>query len=67
MTLKTQVMVVNSGYGCGQTQTCGGVKPVNGIPTYPLDNWPGIYINKRLQTCTDPLPLKTTTYYHHKK
>jgi hypothetical protein len=30
---------------------CGGIKPVNGIPTPPLDNWisnGNTYINKRL-------------------
>ena len=27
--------VENSGFGLGQAQTCGGVRPVNGISTLP--------------------------------
>ena len=30
--------VGNVGPDLSQAQTCGGVKPVNGIPTPPLDN-----------------------------
>jgi hypothetical protein len=32
---KTTYDVGNPGPGLEQTQACGGVKPVNGIPTFP--------------------------------
>jgi len=31
--------VGNLGPGLGHAQKCGGVKPVNGIPNPPLENW----------------------------
>jgi len=53
----TTYEVENTGPAKGQTQKCGGVKPVNGIPTTPyLDNYfsdVNTYVNKRLKTCTD--------------
>jgi hypothetical protein len=35
----TTYNVENPGHCLGQAQTYGGVKPVNEIPTPPLDNW----------------------------
>jgi hypothetical protein len=29
----------NPDLSLGQVHNCGGVKPVNGIPTLPFDNW----------------------------
>jgi hypothetical protein len=41
--------IENPGHGLGQAQKCVGVKPVNGIPNPPLDNWISIdYWNKRI-------------------
>jgi len=35
----TSYGVGNLGPGLGHAQTCGGIKPVNGIPNPPLENW----------------------------
>ena len=66
----------NPGPGFRQAQKCGGVKPVNGLPTLPfliigsptaIQILTDINITKKTKTkkktCTDSLPLKKTSHY----
>jgi hypothetical protein len=67
----------NPGPGFRQAQKCGGVKPVNGLPTLPfliIGSPTAIQIltdinitkktkKKKKKTCTDSLPLKKTSHY----
>jgi hypothetical protein len=49
----------NPGPSFEQAQTCVRVKPVNGIPNFPV-------YKQTIKTCIDSLPLKKDHNYYHK-
>jgi hypothetical protein len=59
--------VGNQSSALRQAQQCGGIKAVNGIPmlfSWQLDLQRHYTYKRTMKTCTDPLALKQTTYYH---